>query len=123
MDKHQVNTSEEWQVETETETEAEAVVVEPPLYAIPLLEGQAVHETTLLVRPLFGPEPERLVCWHCGADVVTSLRSTASLKSYVWALGCCCCGCWPCAFVPFLACPAHVHSCPSCHKELGVSEV
>uniref|UniRef100_A0A182NAP9 LITAF domain-containing protein n=1 Tax=Anopheles dirus TaxID=7168 RepID=A0A182NAP9_9DIPT len=77
---------------------------------------------TRVVTPTVGPEPMRVVCPSCQADIMTEVEHAANTKTHIYALLLCLAMCLPCVCIPYCcaSCRDAVHRCPLCKSFIGV---
>uniref|UniRef100_A0A453YNQ1 LITAF domain-containing protein n=1 Tax=Anopheles funestus TaxID=62324 RepID=A0A453YNQ1_ANOFN len=78
--------------------------------------------TTYVVSGATGPEPTRVFCPSCKADIVTTTEPQSNTKTHIYALLLCLFLCWPCVCLPYCctSCRDTVHRCPRCKTCVGV---
>ncbi|KAJ8925137.1 hypothetical protein NQ315_001319 [Exocentrus adspersus] len=69
---------------------------------------------------VLGPQPARIVCPSCHAQITTEVQLENSTKTHLMAVLLCliCC---PCVFIPYCtdSCKSKNHYCPNCKSYLG----
>uniref|UniRef100_A0A182WP81 LITAF domain-containing protein n=1 Tax=Anopheles minimus TaxID=112268 RepID=A0A182WP81_9DIPT len=86
-------------------------------------KAAVVNVTTALEVPAtLGPDPARVVCPSCKAEVVTATKSQASNKTHIYSLVLFLMMCWPCCLIPYCcqSCKDTAHRCPNCNAFVGV---
>ncbi|XP_018566760.1 lipopolysaccharide-induced tumor necrosis factor-alpha factor homolog [Anoplophora glabripennis] len=90
----------------------------PPHFQPPPPQPQVIiTQPTVLV---LGPQPSRITCPSCHAQVTTNVVLENSTKTHLFAVLLCliCC---PCVFIPYCtdSCKSKNHYCPNCQAYLG----
>ncbi|KAL1516818.1 hypothetical protein ABEB36_000670 [Hypothenemus hampei] len=81
----------------------------------------SVIVTTTATPISLGPDPARMTCPYCHANIVTSVESEANSKTHLFAILLCLFICWPCVCLPYCmdSCQSQKHTCPNCKTYLG----
>lgn len=68
-----------------------------------------------------GPDPVRIQCPSCGAQILTKMKYEPTTKTHVVALILCLFICWPCVCLPYCmdSCQNANHYCPNCDAFIG----
>ncbi|XP_055378350.1 lipopolysaccharide-induced tumor necrosis factor-alpha factor homolog [Condylostylus longicornis] len=68
-----------------------------------------------------GPNPSRVRCPSCHAEITTNVKHEATTKTHIMALLLCLFLCWPCVCVPYCmdSCQNANHYCPNCNAFIG----
>lgn len=84
-----------------------------------------VAPATVVIQPSgmppLGPEPARIVCPSCRANITTRLEYETTTKTHMMCVIMCIFGLWPCCLIPYCmdTCKNTNHHCPSCGAYLG----
>ncbi|KAL2087016.1 hypothetical protein ACEWY4_018075 [Coilia grayii] len=75
---------------------------------------------TVIGQPMLTDVPGQMQCPQCQQEIVTQIRHTSGLLTWLLCGGMFLFLCWPCSFIPFCVdgCKDVEHSCPNCHRLL-----
>jgi len=90
----------------------------------PPMQAQPVTQTYVYVNDQcqYGPRPMNVTCPHCHQQIVTKVKCSAGLLTWLLFGGCLVVGCWlGCCLIPFCMddCQDVEHYCSNCNSFLG----
>ncbi|KAL7736092.1 hypothetical protein ACLKA6_003828 [Drosophila palustris] len=102
---------------------------QPPLYppyipqpAQPATSACVIINSTAQHQHIpVGRDPTLVRCPSCRNDVFTTVLTTPTGRTHMFALLLCLVGCWPCVCIPYCmdSCKASNHYCPVCNAFVG----
>ncbi|KAI6231579.1 Lipopolysaccharide-induced tumor necrosis factor-alpha factor-like protein [Aphelenchoides besseyi] len=83
-------------------------------------QSQQQQPYVYVADPAYGPRPVNVTCPHCGHQVITQVRYTPGLLTWLICAGCVIFGCvLGCCLICIDDCQDAEHVCPQCHSFLG----
>ncbi|XP_063410151.1 LITAF domain-containing protein-like [Mytilus trossulus] len=95
---------------------------QPPPYSETYHQIPPNGNQVVILQQMFYEEPVRVICQHCGADIVTSTRYKNGTATWLAAAVMCFIGLgFGCCLIPFCMKGAKdvIHSCPKCRRVVG----